>query len=317
MAAMAEPAPEAPIPMQVRVRLAHAAVQAIADAAGVDILHVKGPAVDQTLLATQSITDAEGVTRQDPVSRSSTDADVLVRPAHVPPLMAALTAHGWTIVTRFETGSAFEHAATLWHGELGYVDVHRRFPGLTIAADQAFDLLWAGRQIVPLAARSCAVPAVDDQRLILLLHAARGGGLRHPDVRRLWTDAAPSHREAMLTLASEFDAEVALAAATGRLADYADDPAAPLWRIFAEGGTPSRLDEWVARFRATRGVLPRARLIARSLLVNTDHLAMERDRPLTRAEVATAYLRRVGVAGHELAAVAQRGVRTLTAKGRR
>ena len=33
------------VPLPVRVELAHAAVQVLADRAGVDVLHIKGPAV--------------------------------------------------------------------------------------------------------------------------------------------------------------------------------------------------------------------------------------------------------------------------------
>jgi Uncharacterised nucleotidyltransferase len=317
VAATAEPPHETVIPLLPRVQLAHAVVQAVADEARADILHLKGPAVDPTLLASRIITDDDGEARRAPIPRHSTDADVLVRPSQVSPLMTALAEHGWAIVTRFETGSAFEHAASLWHHELGYVDVHRRFPGIAFAPDQAFETLWSRRQVVDIAARPCAVPSVDDQRLILLLHAARGGGLRHPDVQRLWTDATPTDRERSLALASDLDARVGLAAATGRLDEFADDPTTPLWRIFAEGGTPRRLDEWLARFRATPGVLPRARLVARSLLVNTDHLAMDRRRPLTRTEVAGAYLQRARAAGREVAAAGRRGLERLKDGGRR
>mgnify|MGYP003374684041 CR=1 FL=1 len=37
------------IPVLLRVRLAHAVVQAIADECGADLLHIKGPAVDASL----------------------------------------------------------------------------------------------------------------------------------------------------------------------------------------------------------------------------------------------------------------------------
>lgn len=52
---------------------------------------------------------------------------------------------GWSTVTTFETGSAFEHAASLWHTALGWVDVHRIFPGITADPDAAFDELWRDR----------------------------------------------------------------------------------------------------------------------------------------------------------------------------
>ena len=42
-----------PIPLIVRTRLAHATLQAIADACGADLLHIKGAAVDPSLLPTR------------------------------------------------------------------------------------------------------------------------------------------------------------------------------------------------------------------------------------------------------------------------
>lgn len=91
------------IPLGARVRLAHGIVQQLADQCGAQILHIKGPALHPTLRE-----PTDGV-------RASTDADILVRPAHVGRLVRTLTAHGWETVTDFTTGSAFEHAANLWH----------------------------------------------------------------------------------------------------------------------------------------------------------------------------------------------------------
>ena len=285
------------IPVGLRVHLAHAAVQSIADGCRADILHVKGPALDAALRPT-TIVDVDGTPIEKPSPRWSTDADILVRPAHVPRMMRALTDHAWDVVTRFETGSVFEHAASLWHSHLGYVDVHRRFPGIQLDAAEAFELMWRGRHEVLIAHQSVAVPAIDVQRLVLLLHAARGGGLKNPD-GRLWTEAAEADQQRTLALAEQFNAEVALAAATGRLDEYAHDPTAPLWRVMVAGGTPNRVDEWVARFRAAPGIPARARVLGRSLIVNTDHLAMRLHRAPTRAEVAEEYLYRVAKLGRE------------------
>lgn len=296
------------MPTALRVHLAHACVQAIADAVGADVLHIKGPAVNAALLGVQTITEADGtqITRRMP--RLSTDADVLVRPSHVASFLRALHEHEWVTVTRFETGSAFEHAASLWHDRLGYVDVHRRFPGITIHPEDAFDRLWQRRHSTPIAHYPCQLPAVADQRLILLLHAARSGGLVHHDTDVAWTRASAEEREQTLALASEFGADVALAAATGRLDDFADDPTTPLWRLFVDG-VPGRLDEWRARIRATPGLGGRLRLVARSLLVNTDHLGMALGRPPRPTEVVVEYGRRVGRLTGELVRLAVRSRR--------
>lgn len=293
------------IPTALRVHLAHATVEALARSVGADLLHVKGPAVDASLRGPRT-DDSTG--QRDAAPRLSTDADVLVRPEHVAAMMDGLVAHGWAIVTRFQSGSVFEHAATLWHDDLGYVDVHRAFPGIERPPADAFALLWAGRHEVSIAHHPCAVPDVEMQRLILLLHAARGGGLSHPDAALLWTNGSDDDRARMLALASELDAEVALAAATGRLDEFASRPTAPLWRIFERGGTPTRLDEWRARFRASSGFWPRVRLAGRALLVNTDHLAMRLGRPVTRQEVALEYARRVRTGALEVAGLVRRKV---------
>lgn len=239
----------------------------------------------------------------------STDADVLVRPAHVRVFMAALRAHGWRVVTSFSTGSAFEHAASLWHTELGYVDVHRRFPGITVSAATAFDRFWLDRQTAQIANRPCWVPSVDAQRFLLILHAARGGGPDNSDVRLVWTDAGSGHRDRVRTLAWELRADVALAAATGHLDDYAADPTYDLWRIFSRADSGSRLAEWKARIKAEPTGSGRLRLAARSVLVNTDHLAMELRRPPTRAEVAGEYVHRASLLGREVWRATRRAVR--------
>lgn len=287
------------VAVPIRVHLAHAAVQYIADECGADLLHVKGPALDERLLRpTLTVgASAEGDAPARRRPRLSSDADVLVRPSHVVAFIEALRRHNWDVVAQFETGSIFEHAATLWNSHLGHVDVHRRFPGIRLDPAVAFENMWADRTIIEIAHRPCAVPSVDVQRLILLLHSARGGGPSHPDAF-VWKDATQDERDRCQTLATAFDAEVALAAATGRLDEYADDPTASLWRIMAAGGVPNRLDEWIGRFRAASSFRERATVVRRALVVNTDHLAMQLGRRPTRREVFTHTFTRLGRLAH-------------------
>ena len=58
------------VPIHIRVHLTHALLQHVADAEGIRLLHVKGPAVHPDLL----LRDGDG----EPLPRHSTDADVLV-----------------------------------------------------------------------------------------------------------------------------------------------------------------------------------------------------------------------------------------------
>lgn len=222
------------MPLSTAVRLIHATAQAIAEDHGIDILHIKGPAVDQALTG---------------ALRRSMDADILVRPAQAEELVSRLQSHQWELAFPFEDGSPFRHAATLRHTALGYLDVHRSFPGIGLSPDRAFASLWAQREVVNIADYPCDVPSRDAQRLILLLHAARAYPRRRADVDHLWGDAPEDIRETIDSLARDLDAEVALAAVTGRLEDYADRREHALWAALVRGER-SRTRMWVARVKA-------------------------------------------------------------------
>ena len=275
------------VPLSVRVELAHAAVQALAEDAGVDVLHIKGPAVHPGLRTH---------------TRSGSDVDVIVRPSGVEHLMAVLAAHGWRVETTFDSGSAFDHAANLFHEHWGMLDVHRHYPGMDRDPARAFDRLWTSRRSVDLAHVPCAVPEPLAQSLVLLLHAARTpqGDGGHPDVAPNWTDRTPQERDRIRALAAETGATVALAAATGTLAEHHGDPEAAVWEVFVHGG--DRLDEWGARFRAARGPRAKASVAVRSVQVNRYYLGQRLGHPPSRGEVAAEFVRRLGAAARALAA---------------
>lgn len=253
-----------------RLLLAHAAVQRVADARGLDVLHIKGHAVDPSLRWP---------------GRVGTDVDVLVRPRHVDSLLAGLLESGWAWYTDFESGSAFEHAATLVHETWGYVDLHRYFPGIGAPAPAAFDTLWNDRSVANLAGVACPVPNITAQILVLVLHAAplanrmRGGR----DIQAAFDAADRARQAAVLELVEELRAEVAFAAAVGGLDQYRDRPEYAFWRIQAEGGT--RIEEWRARVAAAPSLRAKAHLVLRAPLVNTAHLAHVLGRPPTRWEI--------------------------------
>lgn len=271
------------IPAGPRLALTHAVLQYIADSEGARVLHVKGPALDESLLQ-----ERDGVR----LPRMSTDADVLVEPRHARRLMQRLQREGWRRVASFETGSPFGHAATVWHDKLGYADVHRHFPGMEIPAAKAFDKLWHGRHAIELGRRLCWVPGVEHQRLILLLHAARSSGPHHRDIGPAWRSADDTTRARMRVLAAEFHAELPLAAAIGELDQFKNDRRHQLWEQFSSSTPHSRSSEWWARIKAARTPGDAVRLAARSLLVNTDHMAMELGRRPTRKEVWDAWTSR-------------------------
>ena len=273
------------VPTPVRVELAHAAVQRLAEEVGVDVLHIKGPAVHPGLRTRVS---------------TGSDVDVIVRPDAVERLMAALDGHGWAVETTFETGGAFAHAANLYHPSWGLLDVHRHYPGMDRDPARSFAALWRDRMSLDLGHVACPVPDPLAQSLVLLLHSARSGhvGPEHPDVAPNWTDRTPEEREAIRTLAAETGATVALAAATGTLEQFAGTPEAALWEVFAHGG--DRLDEWGARLRAARGPRAKAAVAVRALAVNRYYLGQRLGHPPSRGEVVTEFFRRFGAAGRAL-----------------
>lgn len=275
-------------PIAARVHLAHAVVQKLAEDHGVDLLHLKGPAVLPGLRA-------EG--------KQSSDVDVLVRPSHLARLVEALESVGWEKRTDFATGSVFAHAANWWHDDWGWIDVHTSWPGIGIDPEAAFDVLLRDRVWREIAHWGCPVPDRTAQRLILVLHAARSRGNR--DVDRAWTAAGPDEQAAVRARAAELDAEVALAAGIGELELHRHHPSYRLWRHFAEGG--SRFDEWRARMAAATTLRAKADLLTAALRVNQDHLRMELGRPPTREEVRARQRLRVRRAAEELTRRVRRG----------
>ncbi|MDN6798065.1 MAG: nucleotidyltransferase family protein [Propionibacterium sp.] len=271
------------IPVADRVRLAHGILQRTADDAGADILHIKGPALHHELLQHEQRDGESG-----PVPRHSTDADVLVRPAHLERFQEALQRGGWRMTADFIAGSAFGHAANYWHEVLGYCDVHRRFPGIEMAPEDAFELIWAGRRPAKIAHVTCQTPGLTAQRLVILLHAARSGRTDHPDKHRAWDEGSETDRQAVRRLAARLGAEVALAAATGHLDEFRGDRHYDLWRQFSTGDS-SRWHEWRARIRAADNPAQALRFAVRALRLNQAHLRMDLGHDLTRADVLRGY----------------------------
>ena len=268
------------------VAFAHAAVQVIAEDHDIDLLHIKGPAIDHSLQRIPGAGDASTI-------RLSADADVLVRPEHVTRLSEALSRHGWRRHFDFDDGSPFGHAATWGHDRVGFLDVHRFFPGIELDPPTAFETLWQDRGRQAIAGITCDVPALTAQRLIMIVHAARGRGLRdRSDIDVAWTAVTEVDRQAVEALAEKLDARVALYAGTGRLAELQDAHSYPLWRELTHP-SPSLLSMWWARVRAEPDMLSGARKGVHLILPNTHRMETWLGRPPTRREVASAYVDRL------------------------
>lgn len=272
------------IPAEQRLRLAHATIQYVADELGARALHVKGPALHSSLLHR----DADG----NPQPRISSDADVLIDPRHARAVFRRLQQVGWHRYATFATGSPFGHAATVWHDQLGYADIHRKFPGIGIPDGAAFDAMWRDRQFIALGHRVCPVPSVEHQRFLLLLHSARSAARGQPDVDVAWRDASDEDRRRTREVAAQFDAELPLAAAIGELDRYRGNRRYALWAQFSSDAPASRSAEWRARLLAASTPVDAAKIALRSLLVNTDHLAVKLGHAPSRMEMFRAWIDR-------------------------
>ncbi len=282
-----------PIPLMLRTRLAHATLQAIADDCGAEILHIKGAAVDASLLPIREDAPADATAEERAVPRLSQDTDVLVRPAHLKRFLAALKRYGWIRKSRLYSGGAVEHSVDWWHPELGGVDVHVRFPGIRVKPDRAFTALWRERQTRGIADRPCPVPSLDAQRLLLLLHAARNGGPASADVGPCWTNASPAERMQVKELAASLGAEVALAGATGHLNEYLDCPEYNLWRLLGQQDADV-FELWLAFVKAAPTPLDRFRAILYAVRVKADRVDLEFGRSANATEVLRAQASRLG-----------------------
>ena len=263
-----------PIPLIIRTRLAHAALQAIADECGADILHIKGAAVDPSLLPQREDAPPNATPEQRSIPRASSDADILVRPSHIRRFQKALKKNGWHAKTSLYSRGAVEHSADWWHPQLGSADVHVRFPGIRLAQALAFDRLWGDYHPHTIAQRACPVPNLDAQVFLLMINAARAGGTESKDVRRLWASTSQDEKIRIESLARGFGAEVALAGATGTLGRYSDRPEYDLWRLLAEPDADVfRL--WIAYVKAAPTPCDRIRAVIYPLHVKSDRIHTE------------------------------------------
>jgi hypothetical protein len=270
-------ATQAEVPARVRLELAHAQLQWVASSLGVRLLHIKGVALDPRLSWP---------------GRTGSDVDVLVPAADAERMVGGLEDTGWRLVNTFRNSSAFEHAATLWHEELGWADVHRYFPGINRDPGEAFDVLWGSRTSAPLGGFDCAVPSLSAQILVLVLHAARSpaSGRAPMDIATSWGAADPATRAEVLALVHALRAEVGFAAAVGGLDAYQDERDHDLWQVVSSGGT--RVEEWRARIKAASTRRAALTLALRAPLVNTEHLAMVLGRTPSLREVVVEFFAR-------------------------
>ncbi|QNA91995.1 MULTISPECIES: nucleotidyltransferase family protein [unclassified Microbacterium] len=151
--------------------LVYALLSNVADQAGIDIVFIKGP-----VLHWQGLRGKE----------HSGDVDCWVRPGHETILAEAMERWGWrTSRTAFD-GTRIAHSQTLMPGEWGCeIDVHTRFPGMTLDESAAFDLVLANTVTRAFAGTLVRVPSPPVHAVIYALHELRPvAGRQHTPEQR-------------------------------------------------------------------------------------------------------------------------------------
>ena len=266
------------MPLSARLAFAHAALQVIAAEERVDILHIKGVAVDASI---------------GTVAGSGSDADVLVRPSHIPLLLEQLERRGWQHYSDFESGSPFGHAATFFHDSWGFGDIHRNFPGIGLAADEAFEQLWSARTTRPLAGIPCTVPSLAAQLLIMVLNAARSGGAssRMALVRTVWDETPPEPPRAGDCTRREPARGGCLQRRSGRAGALSGTSRVPALEGRLAGGHPAG-GMGRPSLGSAHASSERSGWRLRAPLVNTEHLAIRIGHQPTRVEVLREFVAR-------------------------
>lgn len=246
-------------PLPARIRLSHAYFQNFANANKIDLLHVKGYAF------------GEEVYRR---GRTSSDVDLLVRPAHIPRFLYLLKKDGWQTLATFETGSVFEHATTLYHPSWGLTDIHRYFPGMGFEDPEiAFERLWRKRRSKEIAHFPCWVPDLVDARNIVVIHGARvQSSTITSEILYLQESLTDADWQQMRARMAEFGSLIAFDTALGRIEEHRDNKYYLFWKS-ASQQVPAPL-QWYARLQRASGLKKRLGVLRNILLVNEDHLAM-------------------------------------------
>lgn len=244
---MPEPAS---IRLEEAVDLAHAWLQKTAEARGIRVLFIKGPALHRQGLRSP---------------RVSGDVDVLVEPARFGEFCSHLVAGGWEQRESILLGELTTlHSKTyLREGWPCDIDVHIHYPGFLGDDADVFEALWARRTQIEFAHQACFVPNRVASVLILALHSLRGTAAqeRHAvELRELLeVDLTDAERTQLAHLAAATGSAETLQSVLSRLGANAPTPAgdpSPAlreWRERVDAGSVGAY-QWIVAFRRTRGI---------------------------------------------------------------
>ncbi|WP_058625090.1 nucleotidyltransferase family protein [Microbacterium testaceum] len=151
--------------------LVYALTAQVAAEHGIRCVFTKGPA-----LMLQGLRERE----------HSGDVDVWCDPARWDDLAEALEPWGWAREPDAWRGTAVHHTATMRPERWGCeIDIHRRFPGLTIDDAAAFEIVLRDAEPLRFGAVDILVPRVSTHAVLAAIHAVRpviGAGPRTRDI---------------------------------------------------------------------------------------------------------------------------------------
>ena len=210
----------ATVSMRESVLVTSALIQWVADQAGIRILHVKGPAAEIVL----------------DFPRTWSDVDVWVDPARMSDFMAHLEKVGF-IAGPKTPNSGWSHSVDMMPGPLwgARADVHRRFPGITVGDQAAFERLWADRGTLSLGGYPCTTPDRVGHALLIGLHAARSpeGSTKWVEATSAWDALETEERPFLKRLAADLKAESALGVRWDEFSSHSSDRDREYWTAVA------------------------------------------------------------------------------------
>jgi hypothetical protein len=202
--------------------LVYALLLRVAQQNDIEILFIKGPTLH-----------AQGLRARE----HSGDVDCWVRPGDDLKLARAMIPWGWTPLMSPFTGTGVTHSLTLRAGGWGCaIDVHCRFPGMTVSPLEAFDLVASRAEGRIFAGARCPTPDKATHSIIAALHEMRptvGRAATEADVRNAAFALQAGGRE-VVSLVRELAAEYALAAPLrdafpGEAIEVSDSPPPEDW----------------------------------------------------------------------------------------
>lgn len=229
--------------MEEGVLLTHALLAHIATENNIRVLFIKGPGL---------------VIQELRLPYQSSDADVLVEPAHFARYLELMEGRGWLRRPTDPDGDRFpSHSVAYYHPQWpNDIDVHNTFPGLEANDTIVFDGLWKNHDLVSMAERQVPIPSLEGSRLLLLLHCLRAPwGIRQTKEYNHLLELDITDPDEFLNLAVLLDA---LAAARPFIVAKIGENAVDSW--------PDPSPSWLNKTSASSGGLNRLHMLRQTPL---------------------------------------------------